>query len=375
MVGTRKDPMKENKGIQIVRTGNLKKIDDANYLVHSQTNDIWYKVLWQRNHWICECPDHENRGAKCKHIHAVIYYQIVTGIKSGVEHWYKDKSCPICSLDDQVVKNGKRYNRSSPVQLYICKRCERRFAARTLGFKGMKNKPEIVAASLDLYYRGLSLRQIVQHLEASYRVKISYGTIYYWIKKYVDLVSQYLGGLHTNLSGRMHADETVLKVRGRDLLLWSLLDSETRFLVATHVSQKRGEDDASSLLKKAKRANNGKVTELVTDGLRSYDVAIRNQLGSDPEHPVIHLQGPLCIGLNNKMERLNGSIKARTKTMAGFYNQESALRFTNGFKIYYNFMKSHSALFDMTPAMAAGIEREKCNWLDLIIKSKKNKGN
>jgi transposase-like protein len=261
------------------------------------------------------------------------------------------------------------------VQRYICRRCHKRFAERTTGFKGMKNKAEVVAASLDLYYRGLSLRQIVQHLEASYRVKISYGTIYYWIKKYVDLVSQYIGGLNTNLSGRMHADETVLKVRGRDLLLWSLLDSETRFLVATHISQKRGEDDASSLLKKAKIVNKGKVTEIVTDGLASYDGAIRNQLGSDPEHPVIHLQGPLCIGLNNKMERLNGSIKARTKTMAGLYSEESALRFTNGFKIYYNFMNSHSALFDMTPAMAAGMEREKCNWLDLIIKSKKNKGN
>jgi len=368
------DKGKENKGIQIVRMGHLKKIDDANYLVQSQSNaEIWYKVQWEKNHWICSCPDYEKHNSKCKHIHAAVYYQTLTKIKSGVEHRYKEENCPICGLDDQVVKDGVRYNRSGPVQRYFCKRCKKRYAERVTGFKGMKNKPEIVAASLDLFYRGLSLRQIVQHLETSQRIKISYGTIYYWIKKYVDLVSQYTEGLTANLSGKLHADETVLTVSGRHLLLWSLLDSETRFLVATHISQKRGEEDASALLKKGKNASKGKVTEIVTDGLVSYNGAIRNEFGSDPENPLIHLQGPLSLGLNNKMERMNETIKTRTKTMAGLYNEETAIRFANGFLTHYNFVRTHSALHNMTPAMMAGITPRKYDWLDLIVKSSKIK--
>jgi len=257
------DRGKENKGIQIVRMGKLKKIDDANYHVQSQSNaEIWYKVQWEKNHWICNCPDHEKHNNKCKHIHAVIYYQTLATIKSGVEYQYNEKNCPKCGLDDQVVKDGARYNRNGPAQRYICKRCKKRFAERTAGFKGMKNKADIVASALDLYYRGLSLRQIVQHLETSHRVKISHGTVYYWIKKYVDIVSQYTRGLNVNLSERWHADETILKVNGRHLLLWSLLDSETRYLVATHVSQKRGEEDASALLKKGADISNEKPMEI-----------------------------------------------------------------------------------------------------------------
>ena len=366
------DRGKENKGIQIVRTGKLKKIDDANYLVQSQANaEIWYKVQWERNHWICNCPDYEKHKSKCKHVHSIIYFQTLETIKSGVECHISEKNCPKCGLDDQIVKDGPRYNRSGPVQRYICRRCKKRFSERATGFKGMKNKAEIVAGALDLYYRGLSLRQITQHLETSHHIKISYATVYYWIKKYIAIITQYTEGLNANLSERWHADETILKVSGRHLLLWSLLDSETRFLVATHVSQKRGEEDASILLKKGANRSNEKPMEIVTDGLASYDGAIQKEFGLDPKNPLIHLQGPLTKGLNNKMERLNETIKTRTNTMAGLYNQETTTRFADGFSVYYNFIRTHAALHGMTPAMMAGITAERYTWLDLIMKSSK----
>lgn len=235
----------------------------------------------------------------------------------------------------------------------------------------MKNRADIIAASLDLYYRGLSLRQIVQHLETSHKIKISHGTIYYWIKKYVQLIGRYTQGLNAKFSERWHADETVLKVNGRHLLLWSLLDSETRFLIATHISQKRGEEEASALLRKALTTSKEQPLEVVTDGLESYSNAIKKELGTDPEKPVIHLQGSLTKALNNKMERLNGTIKSRTKSMAGMYDEGTTMRFVDGFSIYYNYMRPHMALHYMTPAMMLGITNEQLTWLDMIAKSKK----
>lgn len=372
MNGSNNNHVKENKGIEIVRTGTLRKIDDANYLVQSQSNtETLYKVRWEKSHWICNCPDYENHGSKCKHIYATIYYQTISKIKSGVEHQYNEEYCPICNLDDKVVRDGLRFNKNEPVQRYYCKRCKKRFAERVTGFKGMKNKAEIVTSSLDLFYRGLSLRQIAQHLETSHQVKISYGTVYFWIKKYVDLISQYTRGLNVNLSERWHADEMVVTATDRHLLIWSLLDSQSRYLIATHVSQKRGEEDASALLKKGISISKEKPMEIVTDGLPSYNGAIRKEFGLDPGDPLIHLQGSLKIGWNNRMERMNETIRARIKIMAGLYNEETTTRFVDGFSIYYNFIRNHSALNGMTPAMVAGIATKRYTWLDLIIESSK----
>jgi len=365
--------VKENRGIQIVRTGKLKKIDDATYHVPSQSNPkAWYTVNWQKDHWSCDCMDHQKNTRNCKHVYAVKYYQTLEKIKFDTEFLGEDNRCPVCKKTDHVIKRGARYNRSGKTQRYFCKACNRRFRGRITGFEGMKNRADIIATSLDLYYRGLSLRQIVQHLETSHKIKISHGTVYYWIKKYVQLIGKYTQGLNAKFSERWHADETVLKVNGRHLLLWSMLDSETRFLIATHISQKRDEEEASTLLKKALTTSKEQPLEVVTDGLESYSNAIKKELGTDPEKPVIHLQGSLTKALNNKMERLNGTIKSRTKTMAGMYNQDGSIRFAEGFSIYYNYVRPHLALNHMTPAMMLGITNEHLSWMDLIEKSKKS---
>jgi transposase-like protein len=365
--------VKEKKGIEIVKTKKLKKIDNATYRVPSQSNPkAWYTVNWQKDHWACDCMDYQKSTHHCKHVYAVRYYQTLEKIRLDAEFLGEESGCPVCKQTDQVIKRGIRFNRNGQTQRYFCKVCKRRFTGRTTGFEGMKNRADIIAASLDLYYRGLSLRQIVQHLETSHKIKISHGTIYYWIKKYVELIGKYTQGLNAKFSERWHADETVLKVNGRHLLLWSLLDSETRFLIATHISQKRGEEDASALLKKALKTSKEQPMEIVTDGLESYSNAIKKELGTDPEKPVIHLQGSLTKALNNKMERMNGTIKSRTKSMAGMYDEGTTMRFADGFSIYYNYMRPHIALHHMTPAMMLGITNEQLTWLDMIVKSKKS---
>jgi transposase-like protein len=372
MQKNRNDKIRENRGIQIVRTRNIKKIDHATYHVQSQSNPkIEYKVQWEKNHWACECIDYNKHKKNCKHVYAVKYFLTLEKIKLDVEFLGEEDHCPICKKTDNVIKRGIRFNRYGRTQRYYCKSCKRRFTGRKTGFKGMKNRSDVIAASLDLYYRGLSLRQIVQHLETSYKIKISHSSIYYWIKKYVELITSYLQGLNVNFSERWHCDETILKVNGRHLLLWSMLDSETRFLISLHLSRKRGEEDASMLLKKALAKSKGQPMEIVTDGLESYSIAIKKELGLNPVKPLIHLQTSLKKSLNNKMERLNKTIKCRTKTMAGLYNYDSTRLFADGFSIYYNFIRPHISLQYMTPAMMLGINNERSNWLDLIIKSKK----
>ncbi|KXB02194.1 hypothetical protein AKJ43_02295, partial [candidate division MSBL1 archaeon SCGC-AAA261D19] len=95
------------------------------------------------------------------------YYLAVKDVSSAVEGLSEGEGCPKCGLDDQVIKKGFRYNQSGPVQRYKCKRCGVKFVKRT-AFVGMKNKAKVVATALDLYFRGLSLRQVAEHLETSH---------------------------------------------------------------------------------------------------------------------------------------------------------------------------------------------------------------
>jgi len=356
---------RELKGIDIVKNGSVMQIDTSRFRVCSQSDPSrWYEVNWQRNRWKCACADYAKRRTKCKHIHAVNYYLAVKDIVLLARRTYSNICCPMCNYGDDIIKKGVRYNRNGPVQLYLCKRCRRKFTATT-GLGRMKRKATTIAVALDLYYRGLSLRQVAQHLESSYGVKVTHATIYYWIKKYVEMVSGYLQHRRVMTSERWHADDTYLRVRGRHLTLWALLDSDTRLLLAMHVSQRRGEADAKKIFEKGLETSENRPLEVVTDGLPSYASALKTLKIGD-EHPVIHLQGPLSEAMNNKMERFYGTLKSRVRNMCGFESEESARRFAEGFWIYYNFIKPHAALAAKTPAERAGLASRK-SWLELIL--------
>lgn len=49
-----------------------------------------------------------------------------------------------------------------------------------------------------------------------------------------------------------HADETVVFINGQRYYLWLAIDSETRFVLAFHLTKSRAEDSAFSFVNKAK---------------------------------------------------------------------------------------------------------------------------
>src|SRR5919198_5202635 len=51
--------------------GAIKRINDVNYIVSSQSGNGSYQIHLTELGWNCSCPDHLYRGVKCKHIHAV----------------------------------------------------------------------------------------------------------------------------------------------------------------------------------------------------------------------------------------------------------------------------------------------------------------
>ncbi|HIP31886.1 MAG TPA: IS6 family transposase [Crocinitomicaceae bacterium] len=177
-----------------------------------------------------------------------MYYLAVRDVKNAATTLKEERTCRNCGRDDEVIKKGIRYNKSGPMQMYYCKRCRKKFAART-GFGGMKKRAEAIVAALDLYFRGLSLSLVAQHLKASYKVEVSHKTVHNWIKKYVGLINEFVKSVNLD-SARWHVDDSVVKVKGDHIRIWTLLDSETRFILAVHISKSRGAEEALKLLKK-----------------------------------------------------------------------------------------------------------------------------
>jgi transposase-like protein len=359
------------KSLELIMNNNVTQVDHTTFIIRSQTSsDKFYKVTWCRKKWICNCDDYLKHRKTCKHIYAVRYYLLLKNVTSAVRCIYEEPCCPKCGSSKFVIRRGYRYNKSGPAQRYYCKKCMVKFTNKT-AFKGMKNRVEAIISALDLYFRGVSLRQLAEHLELTYGIKVSHGTIHNWIKRYVQLVNGYINRLKANSSDRWHMDDTLIKVSGRHMVVWALLDSETRFLLALHVSGKRGAEEAQRLIKEGLKATKNEPLELISDGLPSYRVAIRKEFNKRSGRGVVHIQGPLTLGFNNKIERFHGILKNRVKTMCCLHGEESAKTFAKGFEIYYNFIKGHKALNGKTPAQVAGLIGHRVSWLDLILNAGK----
>lgn len=70
---------------------------------------------------------------------------------------------------------------------------------------------------------------------------------------------------------------------------------------------------------------------------------------------------------NNIVERLNGTLRERTKVMRGLESMPSTEDLLKGFQVYYNYIRPHQSI-DTTPAMASNIDLNLGNnrWLAMV---------
>ena len=141
----------------------------------------------------------------------------------------ENQSCPICNKRDMVVKDGERKTQSGKVQTYKCKRCNRKFTANP-----SKKKILATLTALDLYDKGLSMREIVTHVDSTYGIDINYATISYWIKKYNELLKT-KEHMFDFLS---ETDRTKTDAKHR-LRLWHFMTHEVKLMFATSVAKRK----------------------------------------------------------------------------------------------------------------------------------------
>jgi len=110
---------------------------------------------------------------------------------------------------------------------------------------------------------------------------------------------------------------------------------------------------------------------VVTDGLRAYQDAIPKEFYTMKGPRTQHVRIPNIRDRsnNNMVERLHGTIRQRSKVMRGLDDMETAQTVMDGMRLYYNFLRPHSALNGKTPAQKANIESDEAKWMSLIKKA------
>lgn len=366
---------REQRGLVIAQAkeNQINQVDALLYTVKSQNGNGEYTINKIDGEWFCTCPDNTFRHVKCKHIFAVeLSLKMREQVKRNVVIApLSTRSCVFCGSEN-IVKDAVRHNKKYDLQRYKCKVCSKRFSVN-IGFEGMKASPQVITSAMQLYFTGESLRNVQKFLKLQ-GVNISHVSILKWIKKYTAIMTKYLEKIKPNVSDTWRADEIYIKFKGNMKYLFAMMDDETRFWIAQEVADTKFKHDARNLLRMSKELMGKKPMTFITDGLPAYNEAYRKEFWTLRKPRTEHIRHIKLRGdiHNNKMERMNGEIRDREKTMRGLKNVDTEI--LRGYQLYHNYVRPHEALKGKTPSEACGIMIEGQNkWKTIIENASKNK--
>ena len=362
------------RGQEILQKGaTITKIDNYSYTINSLSSNSVYEINNLENRFVCSCPDFQYREVElCKHIACLQIW--LSSKKEEKPKVFADDAiqCDECG-SIRIIKYGFDCGK----QTYYYKDCHKKFREHSI-LRKVKFTPELITLCLDLYFSGLSLRKISRNISDHFNVDINYSTVYDWIQRYIPQISNYVNSLIPNISDSWHIDEMFVKIKGGEkrkgnanvAYLWNVLDRESRFLLSSKLSEKRDTNGAIQALNEAIKNSHGNLPQIVyTDALRAYREGISKTLGNNVEH-IAKCGITKPHANNNRVERLNGTLRERVKVQRGWKTHKSAI--SEGQRIYYNFVKPHEALDGKTPAEKVGIKGNK-KWESLFEKSYRSK--
>ncbi len=367
------------RGIEIIATGQKPQIiDSETFFVPSQSSKKQYKVRHTET-WECECPDFQTRKLECKHIQAIKFFiKVRTTQEADILEFNKELEnekikCPVCDSEN-IIKRGILKTTTEQKQRYGCNQCKKRFVVQIVN--RTKVNAKMITLVMDLYFKGLSLRDIQGTIKQFYNIKLHHETIRRYVLKFTNAINKYTDNLKPKLSNKIHVDEQKVRTKHNEFLWsWNAIDHDTRFQIANVVTKERNVEDATKIFSKIKDIAGKTDLEITTDALKSYPHAIGQTFHRINEweynqKAVKHISdaGINQVHKNNNMiERYHNDFREFDKVRRGI---EQVRAFNQGFRLYHNFIKENSTL-GMTPSEKAGINLELGNnrWLGLLKKS------
>ena len=269
-------------------------------------------------------------------------------------------NCPSCE-SKRVNKVGMHRGH----QRYLCLDCRKKF--RAPGYApGHRVPTEHMGMAIRMFYSGMSYKQIAETMRDTFNIpEPSKATLYEWVRDYTDRAHKEMSKpeYKPKTGSVWVADEMFVKVGGKTMYHWNVMDVKTRFVLASYLSENRDMKAAETVMEMASEAAQSHPSVIKTDGLGSYPQAV-NLVFPKTKHTVS--QGIRAEINNNLSERLQGTYRDREKTLRGMDSRETGQRYLNGFTLTYNFFREHESLDDRTPAEAAKVKAPYKDWADVV---------
>ena len=268
--------------------------------------------------------------------------------------------CPDCDAPD-VVKHGFQNGQ----QRYRCKPCGNRFRYNGKP-QGRQVSTEHIGAAVRKFYMGMSYKQIAELMAEQHDIpEPSKQTVYAWVKRYTDeaVAESRKPQYRAHTGDTWVADEMQVVVGGEKYWHWNVMDSDTRYVLASYLTKERTARAGTEVMRRAKLASYNQPKVIKTDKLRSYDQAIDDVF---PLAKHVKSEGLRAEINNNMSERLQGTYRSRTKTLRGLDSRETGQRYLDGWTLTYNNFRDHEGVDGEPPAVKAKVKLPYDEWADVV---------
>lgn len=267
-------------------------------------------------------------------------------------------NCKYCQSNNVI-----KYGSFGGIQRFWCKDCKRKFAANE-ALPNMKTPSKQIEDAMSMYFGGMPLDSIQVYLSQEYNNYLSELGIYNWIIRFSKEAIRRSKSFKSVVGDTWVADETYIKVAGKNIWFWDIIDVKSRYLLASHLSTSRTTGDARVLVEQAAIAAGKTPKVIVTDYLQAYIGGIEQAFGAVTIHTPYK---PFTLkNLNNIIERFHGTLKDRMDVIRGFKNMGNARILTDAWLVHYNFFKEHEAFGNVPPAQKMGVKVPFKNWAEVV---------
>ncbi len=236
--------------------------------------------------------------------------------------------------------------------------------ADTTRIPKMKTQASLIASALGMYYGGMALDGIQQQFKQDHNLDMSESNYWNWVKRFTKEAIRQSKDFHPVVGDTFVADETYMKLGKRNVYFWDIIDTRTRFLLASHVSFTRSARDARELMKLAHDRAGKTPKTVITDKLRAYISGIEDEYGAETKH---RRGGPFDVENSTGMiERFHSTLEQRTGVFRKYKDIRDIRLLTNGWLINYNYFKHNEGIGDIPPAQCLSPSVPFKDWNDVV---------
>lgn len=232
-------------------------------------------------------------------------------------------NCPRCqSSTTKVIKSTTELG----YQEYRCCSCGSQFNERTgTPYNYIQYPTEVVIITMYFYCRFKNSLDDVVELMSMRGIHLSDQTVHNWVHRFgVMLAIEFRKNRRDTNGKKWHVDSTYIKVEGCWCYLYRAIDSDGN-LVDVYLSDVRDQKAAEDFFLQAEATAGITPDKITTDKEPALAAAHEEVFGNGSKHEN-------CKFKNNIIESSHRGIKSRYRSMKGFKNIFSALKFCTVFE-------------------------------------------